>query len=136
MLLTHIQEVGVSAQSMAATRERPVVLVVEDDHDLRVLLRALLEAEGYEVVTAPHGHAALEELDHLLPDLILADLHMPLMDGWDFVAQVQARADLVGVPIGVHTSEMERQPPDNVSFVLRKPAAARALLDLVREHLG
>lgn len=121
---------------MAAMRERPLVLIVEDDHDLRVLMRALFEAEGYEVVTAPHGHAALEELDRRVPDLILADLHMPLMDGWDFVAEVRARADLESVPIGVHTSEMEARPPENVSFVVRKPARAHALLALVREHLG
>jgi CheY-like chemotaxis protein len=121
---------------MPVTRQRRVVLIVEDDHDLRVLLRALLEEEGYEVVTAPQGHAALAELEHIIPDLILADLRMPLMDGWDFVAAIRARADLRGVPIGVHTSEEERQPPEEVSFVIKKPVDARALLAMVRQHLG
>jgi CheY-like chemotaxis protein len=127
-----------SESSMAASRERRIVLVVEDDHDMRVTLRALLESDGYEVITAAQGHAALSEIDRrrLVPDLILADLRMPLMDGWAFVAAVRARSDLDCVPIGVHTSEEDRMPPDMVNFVVRKPAAAGALLQLVREHLG
>ena len=120
---------------MMATRTRRIILVVEDDHDLRVLLRALLEGDGYEVLTAPEGRTALAQLETTTPDLILVDLRMPLMDGWDFVAAVRSIPKLAGIPIGIQTSETDRTPPQGASFILRKPVDARVLLSRLREHL-
>lgn len=122
-------------KSVAAVQTKRTVLVVEDDHDLRVMLRALLENEGYAVLTAAEGRAALVHLDTIVPDLILLDLRMPLMDGWELIAALRTRPELANVPIGLHTSEADRTLPTKVSFVLQKPVDARMLLARVREHL-
>ena len=60
-----------------------MVLVVEDDPDVRSALNDLLEAEGYEVETASNGKEALERLAEHRPGLVLLDLMMPVMSGWD-----------------------------------------------------
>ena len=63
----------------------PLILLVEDHASLQDTVRAALVEEGYSVITAPHGAAALEILEHSHPDLILLNLYMPVMDGRQFV---------------------------------------------------
>ena len=67
------------------------VLVVEDDSDIRETLELVLTSEGYDVVTAPHGAAALALLDQLRPSAILLDMKMPVMDGWAFLVHYRQR---------------------------------------------
>lgn len=62
----------------------PVVLVVDDDADVRLLIEALLTAHGYDVLVAAHGRDAIQRLQDQCPDLIVLDLNMPVMDGWQF----------------------------------------------------
>ena len=69
-------------------RDRPV-LIVEDDAPLRELLRRMLEREGYTVVEAEHGRAALDRLREGAPGVILLDLMMPVMDGFEFLAELR-----------------------------------------------
>ena len=59
----------------------PTILVVDDDPDLRTLLRRVLERAGYQVRCAPDGLAALGEIEAAVPDLILSDIRMPRLDG-------------------------------------------------------
>lgn len=59
------------------------VLVVDDQPDIRNVIAAILEAEGYRVETAANGREALERLSAHAPSLILLDLHMPVMTGWE-----------------------------------------------------
>jgi CheY-like chemotaxis protein len=61
------------------------ILVVDDDDSIRHIVRLCLSDEGYEVVEAENGAIALEALPDLQPALILLDLRMPVMDGWEFV---------------------------------------------------
>nr|PZN63480.1 MAG: response regulator [Sphaerobacter thermophilus] len=61
------------------------VLVVDDDFSIRQVIRFALEDEGYSVDEAPDGEAALAAIDLHHPDVILLDMRMPGMDGWDFV---------------------------------------------------
>jgi CheY-like chemotaxis protein len=68
-----------------------VVLVVEDDPDLRQLVELILESAGYGVKTAEDGQVALERLADGLPCLILLDMRMPRMDGWQFARAFRAR---------------------------------------------
>ena len=70
----------------------PNVLVVEDDPSLRELLEIILEGEGLEVDTAANGKEALERLDSRSPALILLDMSMPVMDGWQFCRELDRRA--------------------------------------------
>jgi CheY-like chemotaxis protein len=114
------------------------VLVIEDEHDARTLMRELLEGAGYLVFTATNGRDGVE-LAHTMrpkPRLILLDLRMPIMDGWELMAELRQHATLADIPVGVQSGEEERTFPDGISFALRKPIDPAALLALVRHHCG
>lgn len=78
-----------------------LVLVVDDDTDVRQLTSSVLSCNGYGVIQAQDGHAAIERLAHDTPDLIVLDLNMPIMDGWQFRAEQQRLADerLAAIPV-------------------------------------
>jgi len=84
-------------------RDRPV-LVVDDDAEVRQLLRRMLESEGYAVVEAENGRVALERLRGETPSLILLDLMMPEMDGFEFVAELRRHEGWRAIPIVVITA--------------------------------
>ncbi len=110
------------------------VLVIEDEEDLREMMREALELNGYKVVTAKEGTEALERLAHIgLPCLILLDLLMPGMNGWDFFDKVRSRPELASVPVIVHSSAADRAPKD-VTRVLQKPLMLDRLLSTVQEY--
>jgi two-component system chemotaxis response regulator CheY len=67
------------------------VLVVDDDPDIRELLFTALEDEGFEVVPAGNGQEALAIIQTFRPDVIVLDLMMPVMDGWQFASALRAR---------------------------------------------
>ena len=67
------------------------VLVVDDDPDIRELLFTALEDEGFEVVPAGNGQEALTVIQSFRPDVIILDLMMPVMDGWQFANELRAR---------------------------------------------
>ncbi|HEY8786102.1 MAG TPA: response regulator [Candidatus Limnocylindria bacterium] len=67
------------------------VLVVDDDPDIRELLFTALEDEGFEVVPAGNGQEALAIIKTFRPDVIVLDLMMPVMDGWQFAQELRAR---------------------------------------------
>ncbi len=67
------------------------ILVVEDDPDLLGLVEMLLQDAGYRVRTAAHGLQALERVAEEMPGLILLDMRMPVMNGWEFAAEFRAR---------------------------------------------
>jgi two-component system, chemotaxis family, chemotaxis protein CheY len=72
------------------SEERPI-LVVEDDPSVREYLCSLLEMEGYPVMSAANGQAALKVMAVQRPSLVLLDMHMPILDGWGFAAEVERR---------------------------------------------
>jgi CheY-like chemotaxis protein len=109
------------------------VLVVEDETELREMMREALEWNGYVVVTANEGREALEAIpgiEHLC--LVLLDLLMPGMNGWDFFDEIRARPELAGVPVVVHSSAPSRAPA-GATRVLRKPLDLDLLLSVVQE---
>jgi CheY-like chemotaxis protein len=99
---------GTAPQSPSAP-PRASILVVEDDPDHLELAILVLEHGGYEATGASNGNVALHRLEHgPVPDLILADLAMPVMDGWRFIAELKARPDLAAIPVVVFTGGGER----------------------------
>jgi adenylate cyclase len=84
---------------------RPVVLVVEDDPDQRQSVEAALAAMDYDVDTAEHGRHGLERLAERRPDVIVLDLMMPEMDGFEFVAALQADDIARDVPLLIVTAK-------------------------------
>ena len=79
------------------------VLVVDDDESIRELVDMALSSEGHQVLTAPHGRAALEVIAKSPPDVILLDMKMPVMDGWEFM-RVYREAPGQHAPIVVVTA--------------------------------
>jgi CheY-like chemotaxis protein len=109
------------------------VLVVEDEKELREMMCEALELNGYRVVAAVEGRAGLEaaeRIPHLC--LVLLDLVMPGMNGWDFLKEMRARPRYDAVPIIVHSSS-PAVPPHGATRLLAKPVDLGRLLGVVRE---
>jgi CheY-like chemotaxis protein len=121
---------------MAADRQ--TVFVVDDDEDLRMMVALVLQTEGYIVREASDGVEALEELRRGLPDLILLDMRMPRMDGWEFGRRVR---DMHGhkIPIVVMTAaehaEKRASEVDADDFVA-KPFDIDKVLRIVSRHVA
>lgn len=81
------------------------MLVVDDDPDIRELLFTALEDEGYEVVPAANGQEALAIIQTFRPDVIVLDLMMPEVNGFDVVAALSEHHDTAGIPIVVVTAK-------------------------------
>src|SRR5436305_3517256 len=73
------------------------ILVVDDDECIRLLYARLLQREGYEVATAENGFDALLQLKHFLPEVIISDLNMPKMSGFEFLSVVRRRFPKISV---------------------------------------
>ena len=106
------------------------ILVVDDDADFREMLREVLMDEGCTVSEAANGKDALEMLGELTPDLILVDLMMPVMNGWDLFAALQCDARLSSVPVAV-LSAVARMRPMGSRRNLSKPIDLPNLLGLL-----
>jgi CheY-like chemotaxis protein len=117
---------------MALAGDAKRVLVVEDDDDIRSTLAELLESEGYEVASAPDGMQGLARAQERTPDLILLDLMMPVMNGWEFREQQKRDPAIAGVPVVV-VSAIWRASID-ASEVIAKPFSIDQVLDAVQRH--
>lgn len=82
------------------------ILIVEDDPDTRALLKRYLERENVEVVEAENGRVAVEKMAGMRPAMILLDLMMPEMDGFEFVEEYRRNPDWMGIPIVVLTAKI------------------------------
>jgi len=111
------------------------VLVVEDERDTREVMSALLEYAGYKAVGVGNGAEALTSLRAgVRPFLILLDLRMPVMDGWQFRAE-QARGEFASIPVVVISAEAERDVSGlRAADTMRKPVDGDLLLGVVAKH--
>lgn len=121
-------------------RQRPVVMVVDDSITMRKVSARVLEREGYEVATAKDGMDALEQVNERVPDVILLDLEMPRMDGYEFAGYMRADDRFKSVPIIVITSRMgekhrARAFEIGVNRYLGKPYQEADMLKAVAELL-
>ena len=120
-------------------RPPDTVLVIEDDRECREALSFVLEHEGHTVAVAENGLAALHYLDtHPAPALILLDLMLPRMNGWQFVAESRSRPQLAAVPIVLVSGEhdLPRHARDLAAVgCVRKPFDVDEMLAVVRAHL-
>jgi CheY-like chemotaxis protein len=118
------------------------VLIVEDDPATREMLQRMLEREGFAVAEAADGRAGLERLAEHRPSLILLDLLMPQMNGFEFLAELQARPEWRSIPVVVVTAkdltaEEHDRLSGSVAEVLRKGAYTREhLLSEVRQRVA
>jgi DNA-binding response OmpR family regulator len=110
------------------------ILILEDDPDLRTALIDLLSDEHERVLSAPNGAVGLRLVEREVPAVIITDLRMPVMNGWDFVHDLFAREALRGVPVLVFSGEGVAPAdalPKAVS-VFRKPGDLERLVATVR----
>jgi CheY-like chemotaxis protein len=115
------------------------VLVVDDDPDILEALSEILEGEGFRIGRARNGQEALEKLDAESPQLILLDLMMPVMDGWEFARRMRQRPAQSQVPIIVLSADRNvgtKAKELGAIGHLSKPFELNDLLDIVRSSLG
>lgn len=105
---------------MTSLSRKRTVLIVDDYEPNRVLLQDVLELEGYRVIGAGDGHAALKLLATVRPAAILLDMKMPFMDGHALLAVLKADRHLASIPVVVVTADRNAQPAGVVECI-RKP---------------
>jgi len=113
----------------------PLVLVVEDDRDIREVIAEVLALAGYRTCTAPNGRMALEQARVDRPDLIVLDLLMPVMNGWQFMEAQRRDPELATIPVVVVTAALDANAEGAAGF-LQKPFDSDALLETTSRLCG
>jgi len=122
-----------------AVQAAPLVLVVDDSLTVRRVTQRLLVREGYRVVLAKDGIEALERLAEDLPQVVLSDIEMPRMDGFDLVRNIRGDARLRALPVIMITSRIAQKHRDyaaelGVDHYLGKPYSEEDLLALIGRY--
>ena len=97
--LRHSKQATLAKLDISPIKEHGVVLIVDDDHEIRKLLSEHLEKLGYRPITAASGKEALSIIHKVQPDAITLDVMMPEMDGWELLSQIKADAALMHIPV-------------------------------------
>ena len=113
------------------------ILVVDDDPSMRFLFRLIFENSGYEVSEAQHGVAALIRIKNAVPDLVVTDMVMPIMDGGALIKRLKSDPQTAEVPIVAVTGSPDAKARAvDADIVMSKPFHQSALLAIVNSLLG
>lgn len=117
------------------------VLICDDDPVILRLIEVNLELEGYDVLTAHHGEEAFEIASRELPDLVILDIMMPRLDGYQTCQKLKEQSSTEGIPIvflsaKAQQSDIEKGKSFGVSEYLTKPFDPNDLLDVVERLVG
>lgn len=117
------------------------VLIVDDEWSIRQVLEARLVANGFEVVTAGDGPAGLEAAGKKAPDVILLDLWMPDIDGFEVLRRLRSQRATGSIPVvfltaNIHEAAKDRARAAGASGFLTKPYEAHAVLDAIEAAIG
>ncbi len=123
----------------ATDQHTPLVLVVDDSITVRRVTQRMLQREGFRVVLAVDGLQAIEKLGDEIPAVVLSDIEMPRMDGFDLVRNIRADARLKHLPIVMITSRIAEKHRElakelGVNNYLGKPYSEEGLLAVLRQH--
>ena len=114
------------------------ILIIDDDDSIREFMGMALSDEGYRILTAAHGAAALQLIAGSRPDLILLDMRMPVMDGWEFARRYRAlpgpQAPIVVLTAG--RSALEAAQEIGAADSLAKPFDIQELLAVIEHQIG
>jgi CheY-like chemotaxis protein len=118
-----------------------VVLVVEDNEDNLLIVATILRHHGYTVLTAPNGEVAVEVARRNLPELVLLDISLPKMDGWEVARVLKSDAPTCAIPIvaftaNVYQSDRDKAAQLGFSGFLTKPIEPLRILDEVKRNIG
>jgi len=116
------------------------ILVVEDQEDNRQIIRDMLAATDYEITEAENGEQALAAVAKRRPDLILMDIELPIMDGYETTRRIKADPALQSIPIIAVTSyalsgEEQKAQAAGCDEYVAKPYSPRQLLAKIRQYL-
>jgi two-component system cell cycle response regulator DivK len=116
------------------------ILIVEDTEDNRQILRDLLTNAGFDIVEAHDGEAAVKAASEYHPDLILMDIQLPIMNGYEAIRRIKANTKLRPIPIIAVTSyalseDKEKARAAGCDGYVAKPFSPRQLLATVRDLL-
>jgi two-component system response regulator VicR len=122
--------------------EKKVVVCIEDEPEMIDLVKLILGRKGFDLVGAVGGREGLETVRRLKPDLVLLDLMMPDMDGWEVYQQMKADEELKDIPVVVVTAKAQSIDKvlglhiAKVDDYVTKPFGPQELLQSVRKVLG
>jgi CheY-like chemotaxis protein len=130
-----------SGTRLARSARRTLVLVVDDNEDNRDIYASFLGYHGFDVEQASDGAEALDRIDRRIPDLVLMDLSMPVLDGWEATRRIKAdertkRVVVVVVTGNVLGESLRRAEAAGADAVLTKPCRPHEILGVVRRLLA
>ncbi|MDQ3067687.1 MAG: response regulator [Actinomycetota bacterium] len=128
-----------SAASPGEPKSGPLVLIVDDDQHLREFVRVNLENEGYEVREASGADEALTALGERSPDLILLDVMMPQVDGWETLRRIQEHTGVGAIPVIMFSGQVDEAADEAESRgaqgFIGKPFDPRKLIESTKQQL-
>jgi len=116
-------------------------MVVDDEYEVADIVKKMLESEGLEVTTAHDGQEALDKLEEQQPDLILLDIMMPGMDGWETLRAIKRDQRFSHIPVSMLTAlpltpeDTRSKPIDHIENYIVKPFTKKALLHKINDIL-
>jgi two-component system cell cycle response regulator DivK len=122
-------------------QKNATILYVEDTFENRILIRRILQADGFTVIEAENGAQAFEVLKEATPDLILMDINMPDIDGYTLTTQLRSIPKLFDVPIvaltaNVMRGDRERSLAAGCDGYIQKPVDVDTLPEQIRHYLN
>lgn len=116
------------------------VLIVEDNADNREVIRTVLTHHGYEVVEAVDGVEGIDKAGRERPDIILMDLSLPKMDGWEATRRLKADDELKDIPVIAITAhamsgDEEKALEHGCNGYLAKPCTPKSVIDIVKKFI-
>jgi len=123
------------------TRDRPLILIVEDQSDLRHLYATQLALSGFDVIEAGNGADAVTETTDRTPDIVLMDLSLPIVDGWEATRRLKSDRRTAHIPVLALTAhdgagELERATRAGCDWFVPKPCPPDALIVEIRRVLA
>ena len=104
-----------------------IILIVEDRPIDRKLLATILRTRGHEIVEASDGKEALDALEQIGPDLVVSDILMPRLDGYEFVRRMREIPELAATPVIFYTANAVSRPEGGAQFVATFPDPTKDL---------
>src|SRR5689334_9404920 len=115
-----------------AQEDKPISFIIEDDEDLSAIFREALSAAGYEPEIIRNGRTALDRLHKVTPNVVILDMHLPLVTGADILKYIRSEKRMAFTNVVVTTADaiMGEQVRETADFVLIKPISFGQLRDL------
>ena len=130
----------VTTTSQVPDRSRPLVLIVEDQSDLRLMYVEHLTVSGFDVIEAGNGAEAIDHTSTNLPNVVLMDLSLPVLDGWEATRRLKSDSRTAHIPIVALTGcdgsgELERATLAGCDWFVPKPCPPHALVMEIKRVL-